>query len=257
MTDIDFDRHCAAISEQAGLFATHLHGADVSVTVPSCPGWNVSQLSRHVEGGLRWARQIVATRASEPPPDTALRELSTATSEDSAEMAEAIRDAAASLVTTLRATGPSAQMWCPVRGSGSAFYARRFAHEIAMHRADGTLALGLPFELADDVASDGVEEWLELGSMPFHFDVHPWMRELLSPGRSIGLHATDTDEHWLLDLTGEVITWRRGDVPTSAGLRGTVTDLLLVLYRRSPASAVEVVGDAGLVDFWLERVAFG
>jgi hypothetical protein len=53
------------------------------------------------------------------------------------------------------------------------------------------------------------------------------------------------------------ITWRRGDEPASAERRGPATDLLLVLYRRSPVSAVEVVGDAGLVDFWLERVAFG
>jgi hypothetical protein len=28
-------------------------------------------------------------------------------------------------------------------------------------------------------------EWMELGSLPFHFDVHPWMRELLAPGRTI------------------------------------------------------------------------
>ena len=33
---------------------------------------------------------------------------------------------------------------------------------------------------------------MELGCLPFHFDVHPWMRELLGPGRTIGLHATDT-----------------------------------------------------------------
>ena len=38
-----------------------------------------------------------------------------------------------------------------------------------------------------------------------------------------------------------------------------VTDLLLVLYRRWPvhADGIEVTGDAGLVDFWLERVGFG
>jgi len=254
---IDFDRHCTAIGQQAVLFARHLNGADVTAPVPSCPDWNVSQLSRHVEGGLRWAQQIVANRASEPPPDTALRDLATAVHENPDELAVAIRLAAASLVTTLREAGPAAQMWCPVAGGGSAFYARRFAHETAAHRADAALALGLPFLLDDDVACDGVEEWLELGSMPFHFDVHPEMRELLGPGRTIGLHATDTGGHWLLDLTGDAIAWRRGDEPASARLRGPVTEILLVLYRRLPVTAVEVVGDGGLIDFWLERVAFG
>jgi uncharacterized protein (TIGR03083 family) len=257
VTNIEFDGHTAAISQQADLFAGHLHGADVMAPVPSCPGWNVSQLSRHVEGGLRWAREIVASMAAEPPPDTALRDLSKAASEDPTALAEGILDAAASLVETLREAGPAAQMWCPVAGGGSAFYARRFAQEVAAHRADAALALGIPFVLDDDVASDGVEEWLELGSMPFHFDVHPWMKELLGPGRTIALHATDGDGRWLLDLTGDAIAWRRGDEPASAQLRGPVTDLLLVLYRRLPVTAVEVAGDEGLVGFWLERVAFG
>jgi hypothetical protein len=34
-------------------------------------------------------------------------------------------------------------------------------------------------------------------------------------------------------------------------------DLLLTIYRRRPVTGPEVTGDAGLVDFWLERVGFG
>lgn len=234
-----------------------MRGADVSVPVPSCPGWNVSQLARHVDGGLRWAQEIVATRASEPPPDTALRDLSNAADDDAIELAAAIVEAADALVVTLGEAGPAAQMWCPVAGGGAEFYARRFAQETVAHRADAALALGQPFVLDHDLAGDGVEEWLALGSMPFHFDVHPWMRELLGPGRTIGLHANDTSEHWLLDFTGDAIAWRRGNESARAELRGSVTDLLLVLYRRLPVTAVEVVGDRELVDFWLERVAFG
>jgi hypothetical protein len=40
-------------------------------------------------------------------------------------------------------------------------------------------------------------------------------------------------------------------------VRGPVTDLLLMLYRRLPIEAVTVSGDVELVDFWSERVAFG
>ena len=100
-------------------------------------------------------------------------------------------------------------MWCPVDGGGTAFYARRFTHETAIHRADAAIALGVDFVLDAEVAIDGVDEWLELGSLPFHFDVHPWMRELLGQGRTIGLQATDAGTGWLLDLTGDVIAWRR------------------------------------------------
>jgi hypothetical protein len=113
------------------------------------------------------------------------------------------------------------------------------------------------YTLAPGVAADGIDEWMELGCMPFHFEVHPWMRELLAPDRTIGLHATDTDAHWLLDLTGDVIAWQRADEQAAAEIRAPVTDLLLTIYRRRPVAGLDVTGDASLVDFWLERVAFG
>jgi hypothetical protein len=188
-------------------------------------------LARHVDGGQRWAREIVATRALEPPSDVALRDLSDAADDDPDTVTAALTDAAAALAATLTEAGPHAQMWCPVEGGGSA--------------------------LTPDVAADAVDEWMELGCMPFHFEVHPWMRELLAPGRTIGLHATDTDAHWLLDLTGDVIAWRRADERAAAEIRAPVTDLLLTIYRRRPVAGLDVTGDATLVDFWLQRVAFG
>jgi uncharacterized protein (TIGR03083 family) len=255
--EVDFTRNCAEIVAQTKLLTGQIDGADLSMPVPSCPGWNVSQLLRHIDGGQRWAQEIVATRASEPPPDTALRDLSGATDDDPAAVAASLTEAAAALALTLTDAGPDAQMWCPVAGGGAAFYARRFLHETAIHRADAALALGLDFTLDTDIAVDAVDEWMELGCLPFHFEVHPWMRELLGPDRTIGLHATDTDAHWLLDLTGDAITWRRSDEPAAAEIRGQVTDLLLTIYRRRPVAGLAVAGDAGLVDFWLERVGFG
>jgi uncharacterized protein (TIGR03083 family) len=254
---LPFDRHCAEIVTQTSLLIGHLDNADLTVPVPTCPGWNVSQLARHVDGGQRWARQIVATRASEPPSDVALRDLSGAINDDPAVVSAALTEAAAALATTLTETGPDAQMWCPVGDGGSAFYARRFTYETAMHRADAALALGVDFVLDSDVAADAIDEWMELGCLPFHFEAHPWMRKLLAPGRTIGLHATDTDAHWLLDLTGDVIAWRRADEPAAAEIRAPVTDLLLTIYRRRAVDGLDVTGDAELVDFWLERVAFG
>jgi hypothetical protein len=77
------------------------------------------------------------------------------------------------------------------------------------------------------------------------------------PGRTIGLRAADTGTAWLLDLTGDAIAWRRSDEPAAAEITAPVIDPLLMLYRRRPVAGLDVTGDAGLVDFWLERVAFG
>jgi hypothetical protein len=113
------------------------------------------------------------------------------------------------------------------------------------------------FVLDPEVAADAVDEWMQLGCLPFHFEVHLWMRELLAPGRTIGLHATDADAHWLLDLTGDVIAWRRADEQAAAEIRAPATDLMLTIYRRRPVQGPHVRGDGKLIEFWLERVSFG
>jgi hypothetical protein len=104
---------------------------------------------------------------------------------------------------------------------------------------------------------------MELGSLPLHFEVHPWMRELLGPGRTPHFHATDTAPEaaaeWVVDLTGEVISWRRAHEKCAVAVRGPLTDLLLVIHQRRPPriAGVEILGDRQLLDFWLERVSFG
>ena len=70
------------------------------------------------------------------------------------------------------------------------------------------------------------------------FDFKPDLRELLGPGHTIHLHATDTaDAEWVVDLTGDVITWRPSHEKSAVAWRGPVTELLLGLYRRRPPAA--------------------
>lgn len=122
-----------------------------------------------------------------------------------------LTEGAALLADTLRAAGPGTKLWTPVSGGSTDFYARRFTHETVIHRADATLALGAEFSVGREVALDGVDEWMTLGSLPMHFEVHPWMRELLGPGRTLHLHATDTAPEaaaeWVVDHTGDADHW--------------------------------------------------
>lgn len=254
---MDFDRSRTEIVTQTQLLTGQLAGADLGAPVPSCPGWTVARLVGHLAGAQRWAADIVATRATAPLPDDDVRDVGRYDGIGEGALSGRVDAAAARLAAVLDAAGPDARMWCPVPGGGTPFYARRFAHETAVHRADAALALGLPFRLDPAVAVDGVEEWLELGCLPFHFDIHPRMRELLGPDRTIGLHATDTGDDWLLDFTGDVIEYRRGTGPAAAEVHAAVTDLLLVLYRRVGVGAARVTGDTAFVDFWLDRVGFG
>jgi uncharacterized protein (TIGR03083 family) len=262
MASLSFDRCCAEIVAQTDLLTCGIEGADLKVPVPSCPGWNAGELLRHLGGGLRWAEEVVRTRASEPLPDGDFRDLSTSTDEDAAVVGPWLVEGAAGLANTLRDAGPALPVWTPIPHGAAAFYARRFAHETLIHRADATLALGGEFTAGPDVALDAIDEWMELGSLPIHFEIHPWVRELLGPGRTLQLSATDPGletADWLVDLTGDVIAWRRGREHAAVTVRGSLTDLLLLIYRRRSRSGggIEVVGDAHFLDFWLERVAFG
>ncbi len=91
----------------------------------------------------------------------------------------------------------------------------------------------------------------------------PELRELLGPGRTLHFHGTDAapgaEAEWLVDLTGDAIAVRHAHEKAAVALRGSLADVLLVVFRRQPVSAarVEVLGDAELLDFWLERVKFG
>jgi Mycothiol maleylpyruvate isomerase N-terminal domain len=104
---VDFGRHCAEIVTQTTLLTGHMDGADLTAPVPTCPGWNVSQLLRHVDGGQRWATEIVATCAIAAPPDVAVRDLSGATDEDPVQLAAVLTEAADRLATTLAERGPT------------------------------------------------------------------------------------------------------------------------------------------------------
>lgn len=257
---MEFERHCDLIVEQAELLAGHLGGGkDLGREVPSCPGWNVGQLVRHVGGAHREATVIATT--GEAPPDDEFRDPTQWYADPSGWTDEAIRelagwivDGARVLAETLRSAGPDVPIKMPIDEPTTRFTARRMAHETAMHRADAALALDVPFELDPEVATDGIDEWMELGALPFHFEVHPWMRELLAPGRTLKFAAPE--ESWVVDLTGDVICWRHSAEPTAVTVRGPLTELLLHLYKRSDEQ-IEVDGDKDLLGFYRERVSFG
>ncbi|MGP4044873.1 maleylpyruvate isomerase family mycothiol-dependent enzyme [Streptomyces sp. 2A115] len=269
MTLLSHERHCAEIVRQTNLLRSCTADADLMAPVPSCPGWNVGQLLRHLGGGHRWAEKTVRTRATHPLPDDHFRVLSAYTHEDAALLGPWLTEGAEKLAEALRAAGPDAAVWTPVPEQTARFYARRFAHEALIHRADATLAMDRDFIVAEDftvdedLALDAMDEWMELGSVPQLFDVHPEKRDLLGPGHTLHFHATDTAPEaaaeWLVDLTGDTIEWRRTHEKAAVAVRGPLSELLLLVYRRRPAQSkhIEILGDAELLDFWLERVGFG
>ncbi|GAA2710001.1 MULTISPECIES: maleylpyruvate isomerase family mycothiol-dependent enzyme [Streptomyces] len=261
MTALSFERHCAEILAQTALLRSHVHGADADAPVPTCPEWTLGQLLRHLGGAHRWAETAVRTRAQEPVPDTELNTVPQRTGEDLDPLGSWLEEGAALLAGTLRTAGPAAPVWSPVpeesaRYRCAGFWARRMAHETAVHRADAALAVGAEFALEAEVARDAVEEWLGFAGLPEAYEAAPGRPGLLGPGRTLHFHATGArPADWFVDLTGTAPVVRPAPADATVVVHGSLTDLLLFLYRR-PAPDVHVTGDAGLLALWLDRTGF-
>ena len=106
---------------------------------------------------------------------------------------------------------------------------RHQVQEIAVHSWDAEAVLASPSPLRDDVAHDGVGEFLEI-VLGASADALPGV---------VTLRATDTGGSWR--VTGG------GPGRRQAEVSGTASDLVLMLYRRLPVSDCIVEGDPLLV----------
>jgi uncharacterized protein (TIGR03083 family) len=252
---ITTDRLLAEVTGSAGTLAGIAASTDLTTTVPTCPDWTLRQLITHVGRAHRWAATIVATRAAEPIP---FREVPDGRlPDDPAERPAWIRDGAARLAETVRAGGGT--MWTPLGPGPASYWARRMAHETAVHRADGEIAVGARPEIDPVVAADGIAEWL--GFLPAaRAGEHPERPSPVPEGKIVHFHATDegADGEWLIRGVPGGVTVETGHGKGDLALRGPASAILLVLLRRLPPDdpAVEVIGDRALLDAWLAATPF-
>ncbi|WLW51899.1 maleylpyruvate isomerase family mycothiol-dependent enzyme [Streptomyces sp. YU58] len=265
MTLLAHDRYCDEIAHQVGqLRALVTSGTDLSATVPTCPDWSLEELVRHTGGALRWVELMVRTRAEEEIPEERVPLGDGPEARGDAGALDAwLAETGEMLVDALREAGPDAKVWGWAGVLNAGFWARRMTHELTIHRADAVFAAGLPYEVAPEVAADAIDEWLQIVEFVQRTEPHDAARELRGPGRSIHLHATDTapeiNAEWVIELTEDVLVWRRGHEKATVALRGPLTAVLLAFYRRLPldSAEVEVLGERELLEFWLERATFG
>ncbi|MFG2221942.1 maleylpyruvate isomerase family mycothiol-dependent enzyme [Streptomyces sp. NPDC048644] len=258
------ERCCAELLAETAALRAALREGDLSATVPTCPDWSLADLALHVGGAHRWAGALVAARATENI-DPAGIPGATGPDDVTPDTLDAwLAEGADLAVRALREAGPDTAVWTwsPVHTAG--FWARRMVHETVIHRADAALSAGVPFEVGPEVAADCVEEWLQLCALPAVAERLAAKGEPpFGPGRSIHLHATGTppelNAEWFLDLSGDRLVHRRGHEKATVALRGPLTEVLRVFYRRLPADSelVDVVGDRALLDQWLEYATFG
>ena len=231
------------IRSDADLLATVVERGPLDAPVRACPGWDVGQLARHVGSVHRWARAaVLEARRPELDPD----------SPTDAELGAWLRAGAAALTEAIASVAPDAPTWHPFPVALQArVWPRRQAIETLIHRWDAEDAVDGVSAIDPELASDGVDEYFELG-LP-----RLVVREGIAlPAGSLHVHCTDVEGEWLVravDTDGATrVELERRHAKGDAALRGTAATLLLAMWDRAPVDGVEIIGDEAVARAWLE-----
>jgi len=213
--------------------------------IEACPGWKPIDLVWHIgEVHFFWGT-MVRRRFTDPEQVDSLRPERPADDEGVFDFAEG---SAEMLIEALSSVDPSTEVWTWSEQKDVAFVIRRMAQETAVHRVDAERAAGNPYRVDAELASDGIDEFLE-----FFFRL--WTADGALPlDGSVHLHCTDVDGEWVVttDADGACAITRehaKGD----AAMRGDAHDLLMVLWRRAPIETVDIIGDRSVAERLVAR----
>jgi uncharacterized protein (TIGR03083 family) len=213
---------------------------DLDVRVPTCPEWTLFELARHLGDGQRsWAATVTAgpgATAKSTPTDAP------AAPREPAALVAWSAAATRELLAALATAGPDRGCWTWWDGSQtsqtSGAVARRQLQEVAVHTYDAQFALGAPLPLPDEVALDGVAEFLSTSCAY----ASPWPHE----PAALDFRAAEGPS-WRLRLAADGVRVARlsddDATPATASVRGTASDLVLMLYDRVPIESLELHGD--------------
>jgi uncharacterized protein (TIGR03083 family) len=229
------------LAEEGDRLAAAADRAGWDTPVPATE-WNVRQLVTHIGGVHRWAADIVTTRSATA--DTAAgRAVGSGPPDD--ELLEWFANGHAALLESLRTAPPELDCFTFLPAdSPRHFWARRQAHETAIHRADAEAAAGdvTPFDA--DFAQDGIAELLDGFARRKRRPLERYARVALvaadGPCRVINLGGDRVDSQVAVAADGDV------------SVRGLSSDLYLWLWNRPSEAIVE--GDLTAAQLWAETV---
>jgi uncharacterized protein (TIGR03083 family) len=245
---VDFAGFLDQVRTQATAMRAAAVAAGPAADVPTCPNWTVHKLVRHTARVHNWAVKAVQAK----PGDTAEK------ADQPPEEWDALLawwDAQlTTLLGELSGAGPDAPAWgfTPTVSTTGAFWARRQAHETAIHRLDAEHASAgsgtsdsLPSLVFDpEFAADGIDEALVI-MVPRMLARNPTDAE-----GTVLFHAADAGRAWLVRLSPgaapEVGPAEEPAIDADATVVGTADAVYRAVWHR-PSGAV-VNGNAALVD---------
>lgn len=243
---MDTARYLDAIRRDGAGLLDAARAADPGAPIAACPGWTPIDLVWHIGEVHRFWSTVVGERLAEPPPDwPPERPADDDVWPYAAESVEMVVD-------VLATADPATPVWTWSSQHDVAFVIRRMAQETAVHRIDAEQAAGRAPEVEAELAADGIDEFLT-------FFLAYTVKDPPPLGGSVHLHCTDVEGEWTI-TTGDdgayVVT--RDHAKADTALRGTASDLLLVLWRRrslddATDGGVDVFGDRDVAARFVAR----
>jgi uncharacterized protein (TIGR03083 family) len=254
---MEIAEHIDALRRQGELLADAAERAGLDAAVPPCPPWLVRDLLRHTGYIHRWAARHITERPGQVldgPPEAEILKGGPADSE----LLAWFRAGHAALTETLATADPALEcatfMAAP---SALAFWARRQAHETAIHRADAEFAAGTTPGYPAAFAADGIDELI----MGFG------RRRKYQPaagadgdGGLLRVLAADTGDAWSIETHEGRLQPRRDTADSAEGagctVSGPASGVYLYLWNRADAAraVVTVAGNPGLLASWQASV---
>jgi uncharacterized protein (TIGR03083 family) len=264
MGGVEISAHIDALDRDGALLADAAQAAGLRAGVPGCPGWQVRDLVRHQAYVHDWAARHVSGRSPELIDDGLSESDILAGGASDADLIAAYRDGHAALVAILRAADPDVECatFMPAP-SPLAFWARRQAHETAVHRYDaqsaapgGPSAPAAAFDPA--FAADGVDELIM--SFAARRRYHPRDAAAADGGvggeRALTVRARDADARWHVRFAAGGTAVSRDDAAADCTLDGTAAGLYAFLWNRSDAAraGLAITGRPDILDVWSASV---
>jgi uncharacterized protein (TIGR03083 family) len=248
MADMRVDQFIETIRADGNALAEAADRAGLDTTVPTCPDWRIRDLVQHLGGVHRWAAAHVLRERREPFPADEEGQFFTAPADE--ELLGWFRDGHRALTAALAAAEPTVDCWTFLpAGSPLEFWARRQAHETAIHRADAESVAGTRPQWDPAFAADGIDELLT-----GFFQRRP-QRLAADPPLSMSLRATDTDRAWTVRMDPDRLHVDNGERPAGLRLTGTASQLYLLLWNRLGAEDLDADGDLDAWESWNRRAA--
>jgi uncharacterized protein (TIGR03083 family) len=238
--------HLAVLDHDGRRLADVAERAGVDAEVPTCPGWRLRDLLLHLSGVHRWAASYVSTGNSRPCTDTEEAAFFALVPDD--ELVGWFRDGHRALVDALASADETMICWTFLPApSPLAFWARRQAHETAIHRADAeSVITGVP-EWDPTFAADGIDELLN------GFFSRSRSGLVADPAVSMAVAATDADAAWTMNIGPDSRRAVAGAGPADLTVAGPAAHLYLLLWNRRGTEGLDVQGDRAVLELWRER----